>query len=47
MMSEVIPVAGTWLHWLVFGEEIIPRFYTIDALLLPGLLLALIGVHLA
>lgn len=29
MMSEVIPVAGTWLHWLVFGgeyagEEIIP-----------------------
>ncbi|GAA5113856.1 ubiquinol-cytochrome c reductase cytochrome b subunit [Haloechinothrix salitolerans] len=47
-----IPVVGTWLHWLVFGgeyagEEIIPRLFTIHILLLPGLLLALIGVHLA
>ncbi|MPY79913.1 MAG: cytochrome b [Actinophytocola sp.] len=46
-----IPVLGTWLHWIVFGgefqgEEIIPRLFTIHILLLPGLLLALIGVHL-
>jgi ubiquinol-cytochrome c reductase cytochrome b subunit len=46
------PVIGTWLHWLLFGgefpgTEFVPRFYTIHILLVPGLLLALIGVHLA
>ncbi|MDQ4010193.1 MAG: ubiquinol-cytochrome c reductase cytochrome b subunit [Actinomycetota bacterium] len=45
------PVIGTWLHWAVFGGEfpgtvIIPRFYIIHVLILPGILFALIAVHL-
>jgi ubiquinol-cytochrome c reductase cytochrome b subunit len=47
-----LPVIGTWLHWALFGGEfpgdvIIPRLYTIHILLLPGIMLALVGVHLA
>ncbi|GGM12727.1 cytochrome bc1 complex cytochrome b subunit [Nakamurella endophytica] len=47
-----IPVIGTWMHWAVFGGDfpgdiIIPRFYSLHILLIPGLLLALIGVHVA
>jgi ubiquinol-cytochrome c reductase cytochrome b subunit len=46
------PVIGTWLHWAIFGDEfpgtlIIPRFYIIHVLILPGILFALIAVHLA
>ncbi|HEV8558919.1 MAG TPA: cytochrome bc complex cytochrome b subunit, partial [Actinophytocola sp.] len=45
-----IPVIGTWSHWLLFGSEfpgteIIPRLYTLHILLIPGLMLALIAVH--
>ena len=45
------PVIGTWLHWLIFGgefpgTEIIPRFYAVHILLIPGLILGLIAVHL-
>jgi ubiquinol-cytochrome c reductase cytochrome b subunit len=45
-----IPVIGTWTHWLLFGSEfpgteIIPRLYTTHILLIPGILLALIGLH--
>jgi ubiquinol-cytochrome c reductase cytochrome b subunit len=45
------PVIGTWLHWLIFGGEfpgtvIIPRFYAVHILLIPGLILGLIAVHL-
>src|ERR1044072_1436875 len=45
-----IPVIGTWTHWLIFGSEfpgteIVPRLYTVHILLIPGILLALIGVH--
>ncbi|HVV24160.1 MAG TPA: cytochrome bc complex cytochrome b subunit [Pseudonocardiaceae bacterium] len=44
------PVIGTWLHWLVFGGEFpgsvcLPRFYSLHILLIPGLILALIAVH--
>jgi ubiquinol-cytochrome c reductase cytochrome b subunit len=47
-----LPVIGTWLHWALFGGEfpgdvIIPRLYSIHILLLPGIMLALVGVHLA
>jgi ubiquinol-cytochrome c reductase cytochrome b subunit len=47
-----IPVIGTWTHWAVFGgdypgEIIIPRFYSLHILLLPGIILALVGVHVA
>ncbi|HVV20011.1 MAG TPA: cytochrome bc complex cytochrome b subunit [Pseudonocardiaceae bacterium] len=44
------PIIGTWLHWLIFGGEFpgsvaIPRFYTVHILLVPGIILALIAVH--
>jgi len=47
-----IPVIGTWTHWAVFGgdypgEIIIPRFYSLHIVLLPGIILALVGVHVA
>jgi len=47
-----IPVIGTWAHWAVFGgdypgEIIIGRFYSLHILVIPGLLLALIAVHVA
>ncbi|GLY63945.1 cytochrome bc1 complex cytochrome b subunit [Amycolatopsis taiwanensis] len=47
-----IPVLGTWLHWLIFGGEfpgeiILPRLFTVHILLIPGLILALLAVHLA
>ena len=46
-----IPVVGTWTHWALFGgefpgTEIIPRLYLIHAMILPGILLALIALHL-
>src|SRR5699024_4175578 len=47
-----IPVIGTWLHWALFGGEypgtgeFIPRLYTLHILLVPGIMLALIAVHL-
>jgi len=47
-----VPVIGTWLHWAIFGSEfpgdlIVPRMYSLHILLLPGIMLALIAVHLA
>jgi ubiquinol-cytochrome c reductase cytochrome b subunit len=49
-LTMSIPVIGTWMNWLLFGSEfpgteIIPRLYTAHILLIPGILLALIGVH--
>ncbi|AZI57778.1 cytochrome bc complex cytochrome b subunit [Nakamurella antarctica] len=45
-----IPVIGTWTHWAVFGSDypgeiIIGRFYSLHILLIPGIILALIAVH--
>jgi ubiquinol-cytochrome c reductase cytochrome b subunit len=47
-----LPVIGTWMHWALFGGDfpgdiIIPRLYALHILVLPGIMLALIGVHLA
>ena len=47
-----IPLVGTWIHWALFGgdfpgEIIIPRMYVLHILLFPGIILALIGAHLA
>ncbi|MEV8440387.1 cytochrome bc complex cytochrome b subunit [Actinosynnema sp. NPDC051121] len=44
------PVIGTWINWLAFGgefpgTEIIPRLYTLHILVIPGIILALIAVH--
>jgi ubiquinol-cytochrome c reductase cytochrome b subunit len=46
-----IPVGGAWAHWLVFGGEFegelwISRFFLLHVFLLPGVLIALIAVHL-
>ena len=48
---QSIPVVGTWAAFLVFGGEfpgtdIISRLYAAHILLVPGLILALITVHL-
>jgi ubiquinol-cytochrome c reductase cytochrome b subunit len=48
---KATPVVGTYLSFLVFGgefpgDQIIPRFYVFHILLVPGLLIALITVHL-
>src|SRR6185312_15230475 len=47
-----IPIVGTWISFLVFGgpfpgELIIGRFYIAHVLLIPAILAALIGAHLA
>ncbi|MGV0626620.1 cytochrome bc complex cytochrome b subunit [Mycolicibacter minnesotensis] len=47
-----MPVMGTWLHWALFGGDfpgtiLIPRLYALHILLIPGIILALIGVHMA
>jgi ubiquinol-cytochrome c reductase cytochrome b subunit len=47
-----IPVVGTWLAWLLWGGEypgtgvINPRLYIAHVLLIPGILAAVIAVHL-
>ncbi|MEU6172481.1 ubiquinol-cytochrome c reductase cytochrome b subunit [Streptantibioticus parmotrematis] len=46
-----IPVVGTYLEFFAFGgpypgHDIIPRLYAVHILLVPGLLVALITVHL-
>ena len=43
---------GTWLHWALFGGDfpgttLIPRLYALHVLVLPAVILALIGAHLA
>ncbi|NDA50718.1 MAG: cytochrome bc complex cytochrome b subunit, partial [Actinobacteria bacterium] len=49
--GQSIPLLGTWLAFFVFGGEypggeIISRLYSAHILLVPGLILALITVHL-
>ncbi|MGH3854940.1 MAG: cytochrome bc1 complex cytochrome b subunit [Pseudonocardiaceae bacterium] len=54
IISSIImspPVIGTWLQWAIFGglfpgTEIIPRFFIVHVLIIPGILVALIAVHL-
>lgn len=45
-----VPLVGAWLHWMVFGGEFfgdiwISRFFLAHVFVLPGLLVALIAVH--
>ncbi len=47
-----IPIFGTWIEFFLFngefpGDMIISRLYMVHILLIPGLLLALIGAHMA
>ncbi len=48
---ESIPIVGTYLMFFIFGgqfpgSDFIPRLYTFHVLLVPGILLALVGLHL-
>ena len=45
------PIVGTYMSFFLFdgefpGEAIIPRLYAIHILLIPGILLALVGLHM-
>ena len=48
---QAIPIVGTWAAFLLFGGEFpgtdfISRLYVVHILLIPGLILALVTVHL-
>ncbi len=50
-MVKGIPLAGTWISYLLFGGEfpgtvIVPRLYSLHILLLPAILVAALGLHL-
>lgn len=50
-MVKGIPLAGTWLSYLIFGGEfpgtmIVPRLYSLHILLVPAILVAALGLHL-
>ncbi len=50
-MVKGIPVAGTWISYLLFGGEfpgtvIVPRLFSLHILLLPAILVAALGLHL-
>jgi ubiquinol-cytochrome c reductase cytochrome b subunit len=50
-ITQAVPVVGTYLAFFLFGgefpgQDIIPRFYTIHVLLIPGIILALITFHM-
>lgn len=49
-ITESMPLVGAWLNHAMFGgefpgTEIITRFYILHVLVVPGIMLALIGVH--
>jgi ubiquinol-cytochrome c reductase cytochrome b subunit len=51
-VTLAIPVIGTWVTYLLFGGEfpapdIINRLFVFHVMLLPAVLLALVGLHLA
>lgn len=48
---KAIPIIGSYMSYFIFGgefpgEHIIPRLFTVHILLVPGLILALVGLHL-
>ena len=50
-LVKATPVVGTYMSFFLFGGEfpgdlIIPRLYILHVLLIPGLILALIGLHM-
>src|SRR5215207_1893167 len=50
-LIQASPVVGTYLSFFIFGgefpgDEFVSRFYTVHVLLIPGLILALVTVHL-
>jgi ubiquinol-cytochrome c reductase cytochrome b subunit len=50
-LIQASPVVGTYLSFFIFGgefpgDEFVSRFYTVHVLLIPGLILALLTLHL-
>jgi ubiquinol-cytochrome c reductase cytochrome b subunit len=50
-MIQASPVIGTYLSFFIFGgefpgDQMVSRFFTVHVLLIPGLILALVTVHL-
>jgi ubiquinol-cytochrome c reductase cytochrome b subunit len=50
-MIQASPVIGTYLSFFIFGgefpgDDMVSRFFTVHVLLIPGLILALVTVHL-
>ena len=50
-MLKAIPVVGTYISFFLFGgefpgNEVIPRLYSLHIFIIPGMILALIAVHL-
>ncbi|TDD16319.1 ubiquinol-cytochrome c reductase cytochrome b subunit [Kribbella turkmenica] len=50
-MIQASPVIGTYMSFFIFGgefpgDEFVSRFFTVHVLLIPGLILALVTVHL-
>ncbi|GII98040.1 menaquinol-cytochrome c reductase cytochrome b subunit precursor [Sediminihabitans luteus] len=46
-----IPIIGSYMSYFIFGgefpgDDIIPRLFTLHILVVPGIILALVGVHL-
>ncbi|GAA0606650.1 ubiquinol-cytochrome c reductase cytochrome b subunit [Kribbella sandramycini] len=50
-MIQASPVVGTYMSFFIFGgefpgDDFVSRFFTVHVLLIPGLILALVTVHL-
>ena len=50
-LMRSIPIVGTYISYFVFGgefpgDDLVPRLFIVHVLLIPGLILALITVHL-
>ncbi|MUH46927.1 MAG: hypothetical protein F2793_10495, partial [Actinobacteria bacterium] len=50
-IAQALPIVGTWATFLLFdgqfpGSDFISRLYSVHILLIPGLILALVTVHL-
>lgn len=50
-VARAIPILGSYISFFLFGGEfpgtaLIPRLFTVHILLIPGLILAMIGLHL-
>jgi ubiquinol-cytochrome c reductase cytochrome b subunit len=50
-MIGASPVIGTYMNFFIFGgefpgDDMVPRFFIVHVLLIPGLILALVTVHL-
>lgn len=51
-ITRAVPILGSYAAYFIFGgefpgQDLIPRLYMVHILLVPGLILALVGLHLA